>query len=145
MRDAYNLQRFIAAQDFVSPQGPMYSLARLELRRGMKEGHWMWYIFPQFKGLGKSELSKEFAISSRGEAEAYLEHPVLGARLKECTDLVLKIHNRSIKEIFGYPDDLKFRSSMTLFAIISFEKNIFRDAIDRYYEGKLDQLTVEAL
>ena len=105
----------------------------------------MWYIFPQIKGLGKSELSKKFAISSREEAHAYLEHPILGARLRECTGLVLNIHGRSIEKIFGDPDYLKFRSSMTLFVRIASDKSIFMNAIEKYYGGKFDPLTVERL
>lgn len=105
----------------------------------------MWYIFPQIKGLGKSALSKKFAISSREEAEAYLEHPILGARLKECTELVLNIHGRSVESIFGCPDYLKFRSSMTLFAKISSDKSVFMNALEKYYGGKSDPLTIERL
>lgn len=139
MRDPYNLQRFVDAQD------PEYARVCSELRKGRKEGHWMWYIFPQIKGLGKSELSKKFAISSREEAHAYLEHPILGARLRECTGLVLNIHGRSIEKIFGDPDYLKFRSSMTLFVRIASDKSIFMNAIEKYYGGKFDPLTVERL
>ena len=87
-----------------------------ELRAGRKTGHWMWFVFPQIQGLGQSPMARHFAIASRAEAEAYLRHPILGARLRECTRLVSAVEERSIEDIFGYPDDLKFRSSMTLFA-----------------------------
>jgi uncharacterized protein (DUF1810 family) len=123
-KDQYDLQRFVDAQD------PEYKYVRSELRNGRKQGHWMWYIFPQIRGLGSSSLSIKFAISSREEAQAYLKHPVLGERLRECTGLVLKTRSRSIKDIFGSPDDLKIRSSMTLFAKIARNNKVFVDAIE---------------
>jgi uncharacterized protein (DUF1810 family) len=138
-KDPYNLQRFVDAQD------PEYKYVRSELRDGSKQGHWMWYIFPQIEGLGSSPLSIKFAISSREEAKAYLKHPVLGERLRECTRLVLKTRSRSIKEIFGCPDDCKFRSSMTLFAKVARNNKVFVDAIKRFYNGKFDPLTLEWL
>ena len=109
-RDPYNLERFVSAQE------PIYRQVLSELRSGMKTSHWMWFIFPQIRGLGRSPVSIEYAISSREEAAAYLQHRVLGPRLKECTRLVLHVTGRSAEEIFGSPDDMKFRSSMTLFA-----------------------------
>jgi uncharacterized protein (DUF1810 family) len=138
-KDQYDLQRFVDAQD------PEYKDIRSELRNGSKQGHWMWYIFPQIKGLGSSPLSIEFAISSREEAQAYLKHPVLGKRLRECTRLVLKIRSRSIKEVFGCLDYLKFRSSMTLFAKVAQNNKVFVDAIERFYDGKFDPLTLKWL
>jgi uncharacterized protein (DUF1810 family) len=105
----------------------------------------MWFIFPQLRGLGHSEMATRFAISSRDEAEAYLNHPVLGPRLRECTRLVMLVQGRSINQIFGYPDDLKFRSSMTLFASTTSENQIFKDALQKGFAGELDRLTIERL
>src|SRR4051795_362744 len=109
-QDAYHLERFVRAQNGVFDQ------VLAELRAGYKSSHWMWFIFPQIRGLGRSPVSIEYAISSREEAKAYLRHPVLGPRLEECTRLVLLVEGRTALEIFGSPDDMKFRSSMTLFA-----------------------------
>lgn len=136
---SYNLQRFVDAQ------APVFEQVLSELRDGRKGGHWMWYIFPQIKGLGYSQLSVKFAISSRNEAEAYVEHPLLGQRLRECTRLVLAVQGRSIEEIFGYIDALKFGSSMTLFAHATSENQIFKDALQKYFKGEFDQLTLERL
>jgi uncharacterized protein (DUF1810 family) len=108
--DPYNLRRFADAQD------PVFDQVCAELRQGRKRGHWMWFVFPQIGGLGRSELSRKFAIAGRAEAAAYLKHPILGPRLQECTRLVNLVEGRSIDQILGYPDDLKFHSSMTLFA-----------------------------
>lgn len=137
--DPYNLRRFVDAQN------PVYERVCAELRRGQKAGHWMWFIFPQLRGLGHSEMADWFGISSREEAEAYLRHPVLGPRLTECTGLVNLVEGRSIIQIFGYPDDLKFRSSMSLFALIESENRVFKDALGKYFGGELDRLTVERL
>ena len=137
--DPYNLQRFVQAQN------PVFDQVLRELRSGVKTGHWMWFIFPQIKGLGHSPVSMEFAISSRDEARAYLQHPVLGPRLKECTRLVLQLESRSVEEIFGSPDDMKFRSSMTLFAHVSPEDEIFLRALDKYFGGAPDRLTLDRL
>jgi uncharacterized protein (DUF1810 family) len=139
MDNSHNLQRFVDAQN------PMFEQVCAELREGYKKGHWMWFIFPQLRGLGHSEVAIKFAISSRQEAEAYLKHPVLGPRLKECTRLVILAEGRSINQIFGYPDDLKFRSSMTLFANTTSENQIFKDALQKYFAGEPDQLTIERL
>jgi uncharacterized protein (DUF1810 family) len=109
MTDPYKLQRFVDAQNRV------YEQVCEELRNGQKESHWMWFIFPQLRGLGRSPTAIAFGISSRQEAEAYLKHPTLGPRLRECTRLVNLVEGRSITQIFGYPDDLKFRSSMSPF------------------------------
>ncbi len=134
--DPYNLRRFQDAQESV------YEQARSELSAGRKSSHWMWFIFPQIQGLGYSSTAKHFAISSSEEAEAYLKHPVLGPRLIECTLLVNRVEGRSIDQIFGYPDNLKFRSSMTLFAHIATEDRVFLEAIQKYFGGEFDPLTI---
>ena len=141
MNDPYDLQRFVDAQT------PVFEEVYAELRSGQKRGHWMWFIFPQLRGLGHSEMASRFGISSRDEAEAFLRHPVLGPRLRECTQLVLLIEGRSINRIFGYPDDLKFRSSMTLFASTASdsENQIFKDALQKGFAGEPDRLTIEQL
>src|SRR5271169_1019373 len=125
MNDPFDLQRFVTAQD------PVFAQVCSELRRGRKEGHWMWFVFPQLEGLGHSWMASKFAISSRDEAEAYLKHSILGPRLKECTRLVNLVEGRSIEQIFGYPDDLKFRSSMTLFAHATPENEVFLNALQK--------------
>jgi uncharacterized protein (DUF1810 family) len=125
MDDPYNLQRFVDAQESV------YERARAELAAGQKRGHWIWFIFPQLKGLGMSAMSEEFGISSLDEAKAYIKHPILSVRLRECTRLVLNIENRSVDQIFGYPDNLKFRSCMTLFAKSTLDNQIFKDALEK--------------
>jgi uncharacterized protein (DUF1810 family) len=137
--DPYDLQRFADAQSGVSDQ------VQQELRQGCKRGHWMWFVFPQFKGLGHSRLAQKFAISSIGEAQAYLNHPVLGPRLRECTRLVTLIEGRSIDDIFGYPDNLKFRSSMTLFARATPDNQVFLDALQKYFAGEFDGSTLKLL
>jgi len=132
----------------VRAQDGVYEQACAELRSGRKRTHWMWFIFPQIKGLGSSEMAVRFAISSIEEAKAYLEHPVLGERLRECARIVVAVEGRTAEEIFGYPDDLKFRSSMTLFAKaaeISEEDLVFSQALDKYFGGKEDAGTVERL
>jgi uncharacterized protein (DUF1810 family) len=116
-----------------------------ELRVGQKQGHWMWFIFPQLRGLGNSEAAVHFAITSRDEAQMYLKHPDLGPRIRECTRLVNLVEGRLISQIFGYPDDLKFRSSMTLFAAATSENKIFNDALQKYFCGEPDRLTLERL
>jgi uncharacterized protein (DUF1810 family) len=137
--DPYDLQRFVLAQDRV------FDHVLSELRAGMKTSHWMWFIFPQIRGLGRSPISLEYAISSREEARAYLQHPILGPRLKECTRLVLGLQGRAVEDIFGSPDDMKFRSSMTLFAQVSPEDDIFQRALEKYFAGVPDQLTLDRL
>ena len=138
-RDPYRLERFLSAQDLIYPQ------VVSELRAGYKTSHWMWFIFPQIRGLGRSPVSIEYAISSRAEALAYLQHPLLGPRLKECTRLVLNVEGRSAEEIFGSPDDMKFRSSMTLFAQVSADDDIFSRALQQYFHGAPDRLTLDRL
>lgn len=137
--DPFNLQRFLDAQN------PIYGQVCRELREGEKKSHWMWFIFPQLRGLGSSPTALAFGISSLAEARAYLEHPVLGPRIKECTRFVNEVENRSIHEILGYPDDLKFRSSMTLFASVGVDAKIFKDALQKYFGGEPDPLTLERL
>ena len=137
--DAYDLQRFVDAQN------PRFESVRAELRSGRKTSHWMWFIFPQIKGLGHSPLARKFAISSREEADAYLRHSILGPRLPECTQIVNLIEGRSIEQIFGSPDDLKFRSCMTLFAHATADNQLFMDALQKYCGGKSDLLTLERL
>jgi uncharacterized protein (DUF1810 family) len=137
--DPYDLQRFVDAQD------EDYEQVCAELRNGQKTGHWIWFIFPQLRGLGHSSMATKFGISSRQEAEAYLAHPVLGPRLEECTRLVNLIEDRPIVHIFGAIDAMKFRSSMTLFASVKSTKSVFSDALKKYFGGELDPLTVERL
>ncbi|RXH05540.1 DUF1810 domain-containing protein [Bradyrhizobium vignae] len=138
MTDPFDLNRFIRAQD------PVYRDVQGELARGGKQTHWMWFIFPQVAGLGFSTMSQRYAIGSRAEAEAYLAHPVLGARLIECTKLVLAVEGRTINAILGAPDDAKFCSSMTLFGAVSGEP-VFDQAIARYFAGERDSATLEIL
>jgi uncharacterized protein (DUF1810 family) len=137
--DHHNLQRFVDAQS------PVFEEVCSELQEGRKKGHWMWFIFPQIEGLGYSHLARKFAISSREEADAYLNHPILGPRLRHCTRLITLIEGRSIDQIFGGPDDLKFHSSMTLFANATSDNQVFRDALHKYFGGEPDRLTLERL
>jgi uncharacterized protein (DUF1810 family) len=137
--DVYDLARFVAAQD------PQYSQVLSELRAGRKTSHWIWYVFPQIKGLGSSDTARFYAIASLAEAKAYLAHPILGARLRECTDLVNSVPNRSAVEIFGSVDAMKFRSSMTLFREATDDNDVFRAALDRFFAGSPDELTLEFL
>jgi uncharacterized protein (DUF1810 family) len=137
--DPYNLRRFVQAQS------GCYEQVCRELKSGRKSSHWMWFIFPQWKGLGQSFTANLYAIASRQEAEAYLAHPVLGARLIECTQLVNSVDGRSVEKIFGYPDDLKFRSSLTLFAAVATDNSVFLKTLEKYFEGKPDQRTLDLL
>jgi uncharacterized protein (DUF1810 family) len=139
MSAAYNLQRFLTAQ------APVYDTVLAELRAGRKSSHWIWFIFPQIAGLGHSAMAQQFAITSLDEAKAYLQHPVLGQRLRECTQLVMNVEGRSAEEIFPYPDNLKFRSCMTLFSIATTDNTIFKAALLKYFDGKPDQLTMNVL
>lgn len=138
-KDPYRLQRFLDAQNSV------FEKVCRELREGRKQSHWMWFIFPQIAGLGSSAMSQRYGISSLQEAEAYLRDPILGERLRLCTRLVVTIEGRSIEQIFGYPDDLKFQSSMTLFASTKLENQIFEDALQKYFAGQLDKKTLDRL
>ena len=139
MNDEFNLQRFIDAQ------APVYDRVCAELRAGRKQSHWMWFIFPQIEGLGHSATARLYAISSLAEAAAYLRHPLLGKRLRECAALVAAVEGRTVAEIFGYPDDMKFHSSMTLFAHAAPEEAVFRECLDKYFGGKRDSLTLARL
>ena len=138
MDDRFNLQRFVDAQRAV------YDQVREELQSGSKRGHWMWFIFPQLEGLGSSATAKRFAISCREEAQAYVAHPVLGPRLLQCTGLVTG-GVTPIEHLFSYPDDLKFRSSMTLFSQAAPEKIIFKEALEKYFAGQGCLFTMEQL
>jgi uncharacterized protein (DUF1810 family) len=137
--DPFNLSRFISAQE------PVMQEVLSELRAGRKASHWMWYVFPQIQGLGSSHTARHYAMASREEARAYHEHPVLGARLKECTRLVLNIDGGNAQQIFGYPDDLKFRSCMTLFAEVAPEEPMYRESLVKYFGGEADPRTLEIL
>jgi uncharacterized protein (DUF1810 family) len=138
MADPYDLQRFVDAQEGVYPR------VVAELSRGHKQTHWMWFIFPQVAGLGFSPMAQRFAIRSREEAASYLSHELLGQRLIECTGLVLAVDDRTINDIFGAPDDIKFRSSMTLFSEVS-GLPIFDRAIEKYFAGEKDKGTLGIL
>ncbi len=138
--DPFHLQRFLDAQ------ASAYTQAHAELAAGQKRSHWMWFIFPQIQGLGSSPMAQRFAISGLSEARAYLAHPTLGPRLRDCTALVNAILNRTVNQIFGYPDDLKFHSSMTLFAEATSAGNtVFTSALDRFFAGKRDGATLARL
>ncbi len=137
--DPYNLQRFLDAQE------PVIAAVLLELKRGRKYGHWIWFIFPQLKGLGRSSTSEFYGISSMAEAKAYLQHPVLGPRLIQCTELVNALEGGDAGEIFGEIDAMKFRSCMTLFARAAPQNGIFSAALQKYFDGQSDSLTVAHL
>jgi uncharacterized protein (DUF1810 family) len=134
--DPHNLARFLEAQE------GEYVPALSEIQSGHKRSHWMWYIFPQFDGLGSSPTSRHFAIRSVDEADAYLVHPVLGRRLVECAEAVLQIEGRSAYEIFGSPDDMKLRSSATLFAFVSPERSVFHQILEKFFDGEPDARTL---
>jgi len=139
MHQICDLQRFVEAQNLI------FERVCAELRAGRKQNHWMWFIFPQIQGLGRSSMAARFAISSLAEADVYCRHEILGPRLRECTRLVNLVEGRSANEIFGYPDDLKFHSSMTLFAAAAPEQQVFPQALQKYFDGKLDAATLERL
>lgn len=139
MTETYNLHRFLTAQ------APTYPTVLAELRAGRKSSHWIWFIFPQIAGLGRSGTAQQFAIASLDEAKAYLQHPVLDPRLRECTQLVLDVEGRSAEEIFGYPDHLKFRSCMTLFSTAAPDNTLFKSPLHKYFHGEPDQLTLDLL
>jgi uncharacterized protein (DUF1810 family) len=138
MTDPFELQRFVDAQ------APVYAQVMSELRRGRKRSHWMWFVFPQIAGLGHSAMARRYAIASRDEAVAYLVHPTLGPRLRECTDTVCEVSGRSLDDILGSPDDLKFHSSITLFAAVS-DEPVFRNALDKFCAGAGDPGTITIL
>ena len=137
MHDPFNLARFTEAQN------PVYTRVCSELREGRKTSHWMWFVFPQIEGLGSSFMARKFAIASLEEARAYLEHPVLGSRLVECTQLVCQVQGKTIQEILGSPDDMKFRSCMTLFSCAAPGPGVFEEALKKFFDGEPDASTLE--
>ena len=137
--DPFRLERFLKAQE------RSYETAVAELKRGCKYSHWMWYIFPQFDGLGYSPTAKLYAIKSKAEADAYLDHEILGARLYQCTNLVNQIEGQTAAGIFGFPDDPKLRSCMTLFAAVAENSAPFTAVLDKYYQGEKDAKTLQLL
>jgi uncharacterized protein (DUF1810 family) len=139
MADEFNLDRFIAAQ------APVYASALRELAAGAKASHWMWFIFPQLRGLGRSPTASFYGISSLAEARAYWRHPVLGARLSECCSAILRIRGKSALEVFGSPDDMKLRSSMTLFERAAPDASLFAQVLGHYFDGRRDPRTLELL
>jgi uncharacterized protein (DUF1810 family) len=136
MNRAWELDRFVRAQEAV------YEQALRELRAGKKEGHWMWFIFPQLQGLGSSATARFYAIASTGEARAYLDHPILGPRLRQCVRVLLEIEDLTASEILGFPDALKLRSCLTLFAAVAEDDRIFQDGLARYFGGETDPATL---
>lgn len=139
MNSEYDLERFVQAQD------PVYAGVVDELRAGHKRSHWMWFIFPQIAGLGRSSMAQRYAIANDDEAADYLAHPVLGPRLRECANIVLSLQRLSANDIFGDPDDVKFRSSMTLFADTAPDEAVFQACIDKYFDGEPDPETLARL
>ena len=137
--DTYDLQRFLDAQ------GAVFEAVCAELSAGHKRSHWMWFIFPQLRGLGRSPMAHRYGITGLAEATAYVEHPVLGPRLRQCTHLVNQVKERSITQILGAPDDLKFHSSMTLFARATADNEPFLTALRQFFGGQDDRLTLEKL
>jgi uncharacterized protein (DUF1810 family) len=137
--DPHDLQRFVRAQE------DDYAQALAEIRSGRKRSHWMWYILPQFEGLGQSSMSKRYSIKSVDEAEAYLQHPILGSRLVECCEAALGVEGRSAREIFGSPDDLKLRSCATLFAHVSPAGSVFDRLLGKYFQGNRDDRTLRLM
>jgi uncharacterized protein (DUF1810 family) len=134
--DPYHLDRFVAAQ------GRVMDEVFAELRAGQKRSHWMWFVFPQLRGLGTSSMAEIFGIASLEEARSYLAHPVLGPRLRECCTLLLAVPDRTAHDILGSPDDLKFRSCLSLFALAAPQETLFRDCLERFYGGGMDARTV---
>ena len=139
MADPFDLERFVEAQ------APVYEQVRREMEAGRKQSHWMWFIFPQIAGLGQSPMSIRFAIASLDEAKAYLAHPVLGPRLRECARLALNVEGKSAREIFGSIDEMKFVSSMTLFARAAPDEVVFQRCIQKYFVGNPDPATLARL
>ena len=137
--DPFQLSRFVKAQDKI------YDRAFAELKDGRKRSHWMWFVFPQIEGLGFSSTTQYYSIKSLEEARQYLEHPVLGKRLRECTETILALEGLSASSIFGYPDDLKLKSSMTLFASVAEGQSVFSRVLEKYYQGNRDERTLALL
>lgn len=136
---AYDLDRFVLAQEY------SYDTALSEIKKGRKTTHWIWYIFPQLKGLGVSYRSEQYGIENAEEARSYLSHPVLGARLREITKALLNLNENDAHKVMGYPDDMKLRSCMTLFAYISENDSIFHRVLEKYFDGKKDEATIKML
>jgi uncharacterized protein (DUF1810 family) len=139
MENQFNLDRFVEAQ------APVYKNVLAELKAGRKTSHWMWFIFPQIAGLGHSAMAQKFAIASADEAAAYLAHPLLGPRLRECSALVAAIDDKEIEDIFDPPDNLKLHSSMTLFSEVAPDEAVFQDCINKFFDGVPDQATIDRL
>ena len=139
MSDPYDLQRFVEAQQ------PVYDQALTELRAGSKRSHWMWFVFPQISGLGHSSMAQRYAIRDSDEASAYLAHPLLGQWLEECAQALLQHSERPVRQILGSPDDLKLRSSMTLFAAMAPERQVFQAVLDAFFAGQADPATLARL
>lgn len=139
MHDQFDLQRFVDAQ------ASTYERALKELQSGRKQSHWMWFVFPQLTGLGHSDMARRYGISGREEAIAYLQHPLLGERLARCCAALLEWQDRSAAHIMGSPDDMKLRSSMTLFAAVAPEQQVFRDVLEVFFKGQADELTLSKL
>ncbi|KAA0688196.1 DUF1810 domain-containing protein [Azospirillum brasilense] len=140
MDDPFDLQRFVNAQE------PVFATVLEELQCGRKQSHWMWFIFPQLRGLGRSATAEFYSIDSLNEARAYLAHPTLGPRLEKATRAVLAVQGRTLHEIFGSPDDMKFHSSMTLFAFAAGEAaTLYQEALTRYSNGRMDEATLALL
>lgn len=139
MNNQFDLERFVKAQD------PVYSTVLEELESGHKRTHWMWFIFPQIAGLGSSTMARQYAIGSLDEAAAYLAHPVLGKRLRQCAALVLALHGHAIAAVFGSPDDRKFHSSMTLFSEVAPDEAVFQDCLNEFFDGLPDEATLDRL
>ncbi len=136
---AYDLERFLAAQE------REYQTALSEIKSGRKRSHWIWYIFPQIQGLGYSSIARYYAIQDTGEAQAYIQHPVLGKRLIEISNVLLTLTVSDPTKVMGHPDDLKLRSSMTLFSVAAPEETVFKQVLDKFYDGKTDKRTLEIL
>lgn len=139
MNDPHDLQRFVDAQQ------PNYHRALAELKAGRKQSHWMWFVFPQIAGLGHSDMAQRYAIAGADEAVAYLQHPLLGPRLEECAQAMLQHSDRSARQILGSPDDIKLRSSMTLFSAVASDPSIYQQVLDAFYEGQADPGTLSRL
>lgn len=137
MNDVYNLQRFVEAQQHVFTQ------VLAELEAGKKRSHWMWFVFPQIRGLGRSEMAQRYAISSLDEARSYLQHPVLGPRLEQCAHLIAPQVERTARQIFNSPDDMKLHSSMTLFKLAAPDRPVFQEVLDTFFDGEQDAMTVK--
>ena len=135
----------MSLERFVTAQAPVYAQALAELRAGQKQSHWMWFIFPQITGLGQSAMSRQYCIPSLDEARRYLAHPLLGARYRECCQALMNVRGKSAREIFGSPDDMKFRSSLTLFAEAAPDELLFFNLLEKYFDGDADEATLEKL